>query len=132
MVRLKMKVGSPDKTQSFEGKAIDLTPQEYDRFIQLVNTTELHTGMPVKESLNALTKDPDYADASDEDKELMIRHYLLEAREKAKLQFLDDFPELRGAVDELHMERQTREGSTGSRRRSPQAPPSRTKSYPFM
>ena len=131
MVRLKMKLSMPDKTQSFEGKAIDLTPQEYDRFIQLMTTTELHTGMPLKESLNGLTKDVNYTEASDEDKELQIRRQFLEAHEKAKLKFLDVFPELRAAVDELHMERQTPVGSTVNRRRSP-APSRGANSMPHM
>jgi hypothetical protein len=130
MVRLKMRVAVPEKEQSFEGEGIDLTPKEFDRFVQLVNTIELSTGMPLKKSLDHLvTRDPDYKDAPDERQDLMIRALIIEARGRAKIAMLGEFPELRRLVDDRHVKKQAQ---AGARRQQPMETTSAPGSMPSM
>jgi hypothetical protein len=130
MLRLKMKVGMPAKEQSFEGEAVDLTAKEYDLFIRTMNRIELaSTGMTLKKSLDALTRDPEYKAAPDERKEIMIRRRILEARETAKGMMLEESQELRGQVDNLHMHRERRQESSVD---SGEKMASRASALPFM
>jgi hypothetical protein len=109
MIRLKMRVGMPEKEQHFEREAVDLNPIEYDRFIQVMNTVELSAGMPLKKSLDAMTRDPDYRAEPDERKQLMIRQQIAEALAKARGQMMDESTEIRRLVDDLHMKRERKE-----------------------
>ena len=111
MVRLKMEVAMPAKIQSFEREALDLTPKEYDRYIQLMNKTELaSTGMTLKRSLDQLvTRDPEYKAANDDRKEVMIKRHILQAKDLARQALLEETPALRSVLDQVHHERMMRE-----------------------
>jgi hypothetical protein len=62
----------------------------------------ISTNKPLKQSLDFLvTKDPDYKRANEEQKEMMIRGLMAEARELAKARLLDESVDLKEIVGEL-------------------------------
>lgn len=108
LLKLKIPISMPAKTMSFEGVGIELEPEEYDRFLVLMNETPLQTGQNLKKSLDKLvTTDSGYKTATEDVKERMIREMLLQAREKARTQLVDEFPAIRYIVDTRHEEMAT-------------------------
>ena len=100
LLNLNMPIKMPSQTQNFDGVPIKLTPKEYDRFLVLMNQTPLDsTGKKLKQSLDELVKDPDYAATRDPElKEYRIRSLLTEARFIARQQLKDEFEILRHIV----------------------------------
>lgn len=103
MLRLKRPISMPKRKMSLEGISIELTPHEYSYFMVLMNDIKLDsTGKVLKTSLNELLRDPEYKNASDENKYVRIRERIEEARELAKRRLLDESGGLRDLVDYGH------------------------------
>lgn len=96
---LRIPIKMPRKTQHFQRVAVDLTPEEYEQFIILMNKRRLHTGKNLKDSLDYLvTKDSMYKQLTTDDKEMMIRRYLTEARNLAREALYHENPDIQRIV----------------------------------
>jgi len=88
-------IRNQDRVQVFKGISIELTPQQYDDFIVIMNKQPLQsTGANLKSSLNDMVKNNEqYKRAGKDLKETIIRAKLLEAKELAKMKWLEKNPE---------------------------------------
>nr|BDD47289.1 hypothetical protein 8 [Desulfobacteraceae bacterium] len=99
ILRLKSSVSMPRETQPIMGGSVRLDPKEYDRLIMLMNETPLQsTGLTLKKSMNQLVKSPEYRQANDDQKDMMIRATLQEARELARMQLYQESPTIQRIV----------------------------------
>lgn len=111
IVRMKTIVRAPATTQSIMGVSVRLTPKEYDQFQVLATRSPLPaTGKPLRESLNELVKSPTYKGVNDERKEIMIKDYLRQAREQAKMELFNRSPELQVHIREMQADELTMMG----------------------
>jgi hypothetical protein len=95
-------VSMPRKTQTIQGVPVELTPQQYERFIILMNKTPLSSsGKPLKETLNDMvSRDAYYRSlgGNRDQKENMIRAYVREAQTMAKDSLLSENSTLQQVV----------------------------------
>lgn len=97
-------ISMPRRVQTFEKMPVELTPEQYEKFLVTMNKTPLQsTGKPLKDSLNDLvTKDSYYKSTKDKDhKEMMIKAQIREATIIAKDIMLRGDPGLRRVVTAL-------------------------------
>jgi len=100
LYRLEMPLPMPKHVQSFNGVGIELKPEEYDKFMVLMNKVPLDsTGKALKASLNSLIKDPEYRKASEGYKKSQIRLKVEEAKDLAKRKLLEEVPTLQTLVE---------------------------------
>ena len=91
-----MKVGlnRPTRNQSILGVSMELTPQEYDDFIVLMNKTPIIGNRNLKESLDDFVKKPLYKQLTDDQKEAKIRQIISKAREIGRIKLIEKYPYL--------------------------------------
>ena len=106
MNRLRLATRSVDEHASFNGFAVELTPQEVDRYsvIQGQEVKFPNTGKNLYDSLNDVVEfrgpmGSQYQRLSDDGKAMMIRQFISSAREMARDLLLKENPELRSVVD---------------------------------
>ena len=107
LVRMDVPIRMPSKSMQYQGTAIELDPWEYDFYIQAMNSVQIgRTGKPLKESLNQMVvHDSDYVNTDNEMKENMIRGMIGEARERAKVRVVEEFPVLSALYNEARREK---------------------------
>jgi hypothetical protein len=100
LFELRIPIRMPRKTQHFQRVAVNLTSQEYEKFIILMNKRRLHTGKNLKNSLDYLvTKDLMYKQLNTDDKEMMIRSYFKEAKNLAREALYYENPDIQRIVE---------------------------------
>jgi len=81
---------------------VELTPQEYNRFVQLAGRdAKGPNGLGAKEAVEDMVKSPNYerqSDGPDGGKALMLKTQIFLYRELARTKMLQEFPELAGRV----------------------------------
>lgn len=96
-------VNMPPRELSLGGGQVDLTPQQYARFVELSAGKGLERGPFGKASLKETLKDlikGNYAEIgseklkTDQNKRTMIKKYIQSYRNAAKIQMLEEFPEI--------------------------------------
>jgi hypothetical protein len=85
--------------------SVDLTSQEYDRFVLLAGNElkDPNTGLGCKDALASLVKNPEYKRASDGEgggKAYMIMHVIQAYRKAATNKLIEEFPELKQLIVE--------------------------------
>lgn len=106
LIRIEANVTPPGRRTSFDGVTIDLgqNPKAYARYVELSGNALKHPawGLGAKDLLNDIVTgnhplSPIYqmrSDGPDGGKDVFIRDILLQYRERARVQVLDEFPEL--------------------------------------
>jgi len=104
ILKLRMPVKMPQKTQTFEGVPIRLDPQEYDKLITTMNKIALPaTGKNLKKSLEELIKSPEYKKLpNDTSKHDRMAAYFRMALTGARRQMLAESRKIRHDVDAYH------------------------------
>lgn len=108
----------PPKIESriiYKGHQIDLNNKQYQDFANMVNEGRT-------KAATAITNDPDYNKASDEQRKKMLRSGYDYARKIAKYQFLNKYPGLRNSVEQKisnqnkvsQQQRELRAGGSGA------------------
>jgi hypothetical protein len=87
-----IKIGMPDRKMNIPGfnKAVELTAEEYNRFLEL-------SGKPAKDRLDQMVEEEFFqllSDGPDGEKAAVIKKTISEFRAQAKAQLLDEFPEI--------------------------------------
>lgn len=104
LLKEKIHINKPQRTQSFEGIKLELTPHQYDDFIVWMNEVSLDsTGKNLKDSLNNMVqRDGDYKNANSDQKEIMIRNKFMEAKELTKIKWLNKYPQYKELINQEH------------------------------
>jgi len=107
LLRLRIPLTMPRKTQSIHGQGIELNIKEYDRFLVLMNEITMpDTGKNLKDTLNFLvTRSPHYRDLTEDQKEMRIRGYLVMAKALAREKLWEESSEIKWLVEALQLER---------------------------
>lgn len=78
MIRLNLFIGMPSKVIEIGGKTIDMTPEQYEEYVQ-------EAGRPAKHLLSGLVTSKSYLSASDDVKAELIRETIMIYRDTARL-----------------------------------------------
>jgi hypothetical protein len=106
MIRLRLPLSMPEKQIG----GVELTPQEYDRYVQLAGAEAVdpRSGLGLKESLRRLFRDPEYrrqSDGPDGGKALLIKTQIHAFRTMARVRIMEEFPELRDLAEAARHEK---------------------------
>lgn len=105
--RLGESMPRPRRSLTHQGVTFDLEPKEYNDLIVLMNTINLSSGKPLKQTLNEMVQtDRLYQGSSEDRKGLMIRQWRTEAKERATQELLRVHPVLQQVIDARHRQLQ--------------------------
>ncbi|WP_300157050.1 hypothetical protein [Solidesulfovibrio sp.] len=103
LLRLEWGPSIPRRTQSFQGVPLELTPQEYDRFIELStqvmrNPGDDGVGRTMKADLEHIIRTRAYKQLDDEQKKMTIQREIQVYRQAAQIRLMKENPRLQALM----------------------------------